>query len=363
MTTTRGPAPRSTTRRRTPSRRRVLAVLAAVPSFLLFARHASNAESTPQQPTIATVIAGNRIAPHVAERVLALDADAITGVDVREILAMVPAPRIIGLHGSVPIVTMRPFAEFLIAMGYPQAQLRNPADDSYTYGSFVDPRELAGTVAWHYERDALAPLLIGHSQGGVAAIGTLHALAGAFGDEVPVFDPVAGIAQSRTTIIDPLSGITRSVVGLQVPFAAAIATGRLMRLLLLQWTMFARLRLVPDTVEEFTGFFIPGDLLAPATGDDTYRPLGSAQVRNVTLPAAYSHIDVPRAAHLAANDVTRDWIEHFDPRHPAEPPAVAPDVDARNIVHAAYIWHSVKRHWCRGAQRIVLAARRELRVG
>jgi hypothetical protein len=126
--------------------------------------------------------------------------------------------------------------------------------------------------------------------------------------------------------------------------------------------MLAKLRAVPDTVEEFTGFFIPGDPLAPAAADDSYRALGSARVRNVTLPESYSHLDVPRTAHLAAHRVTRDWIERFDPRQPVEPPAIPPEVDARNIVHAAHIWHSVKHHWCRGAQRVVVASRREPRV-
>ena len=52
--------------------------------------------------------------------------------DVREVLAHVPAPRIIALHGSVPIMTMAPFAEFLIAMGYPAERLRNPRDGRLT---------------------------------------------------------------------------------------------------------------------------------------------------------------------------------------------------------------------------------------
>jgi hypothetical protein len=31
------------------------------------------------------------------------------------------------------------------------------------------------------------------------------------------------------------------------------------------------------------------------------------------------------------------------------------DVDTKNIVHAADIWYSVKRHWVREAQRLVAA--------
>ena len=40
-----------------------------------------------------------------------------------------PAPRIIALQGSVALVTMEPFAEFLVAMGYPaERHSRNPRD-------------------------------------------------------------------------------------------------------------------------------------------------------------------------------------------------------------------------------------------
>jgi len=71
-------------------------------------------------------------------------------------------------------------------MGYPAPQIRNPADGSMSYSSFVDSRELAGTIAWHYERDGIAPLLIGHSQGGMMAVKALHELAGGFDRPVPV---------------------------------------------------------------------------------------------------------------------------------------------------------------------------------
>src|SRR5262245_61922412 len=57
--------------------------------------------------------------PVVEERVLALDPERISEREVFETLVFAPAPRIINLHGSVPIVTMQSFAEFLIAMGYP----------------------------------------------------------------------------------------------------------------------------------------------------------------------------------------------------------------------------------------------------
>jgi hypothetical protein len=294
-------------------------------------------------------------------RVLALDPGRVSPRDVAETLALAPAPRIIGLHGSVPLVTMKPFADFLIAMGYPGERLRNPRDGSYTYSSFTDSRELAGTLAWHYEREGMVPLLVGHSQGGMLAIKVLQDLAGASGDRLAVWNPLTGAAEDRFSIVDPLSGAERPVVGLKVPYAAALATGSIMRVLLGQWEMLGRLRTVPDTVGEFTGFFIAWDPLAGTTpgtaARDPYRPTGSAAVRNVTLPAAYGHVSLPLAAHLAANPVTRAWIDGYAPGASGTALPAGEDVDTRNLLHAADIWYSVKKHWCLEAQRLLRARR------
>jgi hypothetical protein len=83
-------------------------------------------------------------------------------------------------------------------------------------------------------------------------------------------------------------------------------------------------------------------------------------VRNVTLPAEYSHISLPSAAHLAANATTRAWIERYAP---GEPPPAQADLDTRNLLHAADIWFSIKKHWCLEAQRLVRAQRAVLRAG
>ena len=309
----------------------------------------------------ATASGQRRLDPELERRLLALDANDISEVEVLEVLARVPAPRIIELHGSVPVHTMAPFAEFLVSMGYPAERLRNPRDGRPTYSSFVDSRELAGTIAWYYERDGLMPMLIGHSQGGMLVIKTLQDLAGASGDDVPVWDPVHGRAEGRSTIVDPRSGAERPVVGLRVPYAAALATGGVMRILLGQWGMIGRLRSVPDSADEFTGYFVPWDPIAgngaDPSRDDPYRATGSARVRNVTLPADYGHLTLPLARHLAEDSRTRRWIANFDPRvQPSAPPAIA-GADLRNIVHAADIWFSVKKHWCLEAQQLVRASR------
>jgi hypothetical protein len=280
---------------------------------------------------------------------------------VREVLAHAPAPRIIALQGSLPTATMEPFAEFLAAMGYPAEQLRNPRDGRFTYSSFAQSSELAGAIAWHYEREGVMPLLIGHSQGGMLVVKILQDLAGASGERLPVWNPVRASTEERSTIVDPRTGLERPVVGLQLPYAAALVTGSAMRVLLGQWDMIARLRSVPDSVAEFSGYFIAWDPIAwtgpDAARDDPYRATGQARVRNVMLPPDYGHIALPRAAHLAADPATRRWISGFDPRtQPVAPPAIA-DADLRNIVHAADIWFSVKRSWCLEAQRYARAAR------
>ena len=292
------------------------------------------------------------------DRVLALVPESISERDVREVLARAPAPRIINLQGSVPVVTMAPFAEFLVAMGYPEERLRNPEDRSLTYDSFVDTRRLAGAMAWYYEHEGMMPMLIGHSQGGMVVIRVLHELAGDFGDSLPVWNPQRGAAEDRTAIVDPFSGAQRSVVGLQVPYAAALATGKLPRLLLGQWSMLPRLRDIPDTVAEFTGFSLEWDPIAGNFGSaEPFRATGSARVRNVTLPAQASHLTLPRTKELALDPITREWIDRYVPGTAAPAPPANAQVDAANLLHAADIWYSVKKHWCLEAQRLIRAQR------
>jgi hypothetical protein len=291
------------------------------------------------------------VPPAVAGRLAALDCNALSASDVADVLAKAPAPRIIALHGSVPIVTMEPFAEFLARMGYPDDRLVNPVDGSRTHASRIDSRRLAGHLAWHYERDGLMPLLVGHSQGGMVVIKLLHDLAGTR-DAAPiaVWDPGSGEPEARTHIVDPLTGERRAVNDLTLPFAAALATGSLPRLILGQWGILPLLRDVPDSVDRFIGFSIPWDPIAGTFADPPpFRATGRAKVRNVVLPASYSHIDLPRTAHLASQPATRAWIDAYRPGEPAPPPE---GVDVANLVHAAELWHAIRRQWCEGAKRL-----------
>jgi hypothetical protein len=201
-------------------------------------------------------------------------------------------------------------------------------------------------------------MLIGHSQGGMLAIKVLHEFAGAFHAAIPVWNPVPGQSEQRTTIMDPLTGLERPVIGLKLPYVAAMATGKLPRVLLGQWEILGKLRTIPDTVEDFTGFSIEWDLIAGTLpGSEKYHAAGSAHVRNVELPAETSHIAMPRTRYLAGNPVTRAWIDSYDPASPVAAPPAGPGIDASNIVHAADIWYSVKKHWCLGAQRLISSRR------
>jgi hypothetical protein len=296
------------------------------------------------------------------ERILALDPEHISDYDVRSTLAAGPTPKIILLHASVyPVyLIMTSFATFLEGMGYPGAKLRDPVDGAYSQSPYGSSERLAGEIAWYYERDGVRPLIIGHSQGGMQAIKVLYRLAGAFDPKVAVWNAATDKPEKRFSIIDPLDGAERPVVGVSVAYAAAVGAGGAAFLLPNQWDMFFRLRTIPDTVDEFTGFAIQGDMVAwtfPGMSDASqYRRGGVAKVRNVVLPITYNHIMVPITHTLAADAKTRDWINAYMPGNTDESTAPA-GVSGYNILWAADVWFSIKKHWCLEAQRLVRAKR------
>ena len=273
------------------------------------------------------------------------DVDCDDPAAARAAVTVERAPRVILVQGSLPFVTMDSLARFLVGMGYPEARLRDPRDGGFTTSGYVDSVKLAGIVAWHVEHEGIAPILIGHSRGGMVVIRTLHELAGAFGDEIPVWDPVLDQPLPRTAIVDPRSGASRPVVGLAVRHAVAIATGKLPRLLLGQWTMLRRVREIPDTVRDFTGFAIEGDLIADGVlGREPYVPLGRAHVRNVTLPGTTGHVDAIELAPLAADAAARTWIDDYRPDRGDAPPAALAQLP--NVLEGAELWYGVRRAWC-----------------
>ena len=300
------------------------------------------------------------LSPEMEEKVLALDPEALSECDVSGVLARCPSPRIVALNGSIPMMTMESFGKFLVLMGYPEGSVRNPQNGSYSYSSHRDSQEMAGMIAWYYEKEGMRPIVIGHSQGGMLSVKILHELAGAFRERVAVWNPQSGKEEARYSIVDPLDGRDRPVIGLKLGFASAIATGKGMRILLGQWGMVSRLRKTPDTVEEFTGFHVPHDLISGTLfgiGEgDWYAPVGLSRVRNVVLPPEGGHLGILVMEQLARNPATRRWIQSYSPAKRLEG---APDFqeEGRNILLASELWYSIKKHWCLELKQFLLSKR------
>jgi hypothetical protein len=296
----------------------------------------------------------------VEERILALDPENVSERDVREVLAAGPTPRIIGVHGGIyPVhLVMESFGRFLIDMGYPEARVRSVRAGELSISPYEDGDQIAGMVAWYYEREGVRPMMIGHSQGGMQTVKVLRILAGKDGERVLVYNPATGETENRDQIVDPYTGQLRPVVGLRLPYASAIGAGGAATLLPNQWGMAGRLRSVPDSVEEFTGYTIALDLIAwDAPGvPSRYAPNGLAKVRNVRLPAVTNHVTAASSAHLAQDPAMRDWINAYAPERATAMPPVPPG-DSANIEWAADVWYSIKKHWVLEAQRFVRARR------
>lgn len=296
-------------------------------------------------------------------RFLALDCERPADIASVEALALVAAPRIINLQGSVPLVTMESFAEFLIAMGYPEASIRREdgvLDSVYSYSPYQDSAQLAGILAWYYEHDGMRPMLVGHSQGGVQVVKVLDELAGVFASEIRVWNPITDTAEDRTTIVDPLTGAQRPVIGVKASYASVVGAGGAAFLLPNQWSMMHRLRSIPDTVDEFTGFSINVDLIAwsfpGARGASEYKSSGTASVRNVFLPSWYNHVVIPVTRQLAASEPMREWLNAYAPDRPDQADAIPPGPNA-NALWAADVWYSIKKHWSLELQRLIRAQR------
>ena len=296
------------------------------------------------------------------ERILALDAEHISDHDVREVLAKGPTPRIILVHGGVfPVyLIMESFGRFLTGMGYPEARIRDPGTGDWSYSPYTMTTQLAGLVAWQYEHDGLRPMIIGHSQGGLSAVRILKDLAGQSGDSIRVWNPLTQTLEERTTIRDPITGRERPVVGLSVAYASAIGAGGWSLLLPVWWENLDTLRKIPDTVDDFTGYFIEVDLIALSLPgnplDKRYESDGKAHVRNVELPATYNHIVAPVTSGLAEDPNVRAWINAYTPGNHGDPSVLPPDAEG-HVLWAADVWYDIKKHWCLEAQRFIRAHR------
>jgi hypothetical protein len=341
---------------------RFAGTLAAI-AFVLLAGGCATAPRP--EPVGATPASAPRVAwrtmvidPQIEERILALDPERVSDGDVRTVLVAGPTPRIIGLHGGIyPVhLLMDSFGRFLVGMGYPDSRIRHPGHGQRSVSPYEDSEQIAGAIAWHYENEGMMPMLIGHSQGGIQLVKVLYDLAGEGSPEIKVWNPTTDAAEDRVTITDPHSGLARPVVGLKVKYASVVGAGGAALLLPNQWSMVGRLRSIPDSVEEFTGYAIGVDLIAwDVRGGAKYRPKGQAKVRNVELPAEYSHVFVTAASRLARDPAMREWINTYVPGSETEPPAV-PDA-YNNALWAADVWYSIKKHWVLEAQQAIRARR------
>ena len=297
-------------------------------------------------------------------RILAMDPEQVSGSEVEKILSIGPAPRIINIHGGIyPVhVVMESFSEFLVGMGYPEGSVRNPGDGSWSFSCYDNSEKIAGAIAWYYEQEGLRPLIVGHSQGGMQAVKVLHELAGSFAPEIAVWNPLTGKAEQRFEIREPLTGLSTPVVGLQVSYATAVGAGGLTRILPNQWKMRKKLRKVPDSVIEFTGFYMAGDLLG---GDNLgygtsnhYQPVGSAIVRNVQLPSGNNHFNAPSTRHLLDSQEIIEWLNSYEQ---TDKPTLEVEFDSNSshILWAGDVWHSIKKHWVLELQRLISAQREQ----
>jgi hypothetical protein len=303
-----------------------------------------------------------KLDPALAMRLLALDCTRISADDVRA-LAQGPTPRIIMVHGGIfPVhLVMASFGRFLAGMGYPESRIRDSGGD-WSYSPYMDTKQLAGLVAWQYERDGMRPLLIGHSQGGLYVVKIIKDLAGQTAQSLQVWNPRDWAFENRTTIVDPLTGRTRPVIGVSVAYGSAIGAGGLALILPNQWEPLETLRKIPDTIDEFTGYFINSDLIAMSFPgnplDSRYQATGTATVRNVMLPPTYNHISAPDAEDLAKDAQVRAWIDAYVPKPGADTDADAdtsslPAAAQQHALYAADVWYSVKKSWCQEAQRLI----------
>ena len=192
---------------------------------------------------------------------------------------------------------------------------------------YVSSRKIAGIAGWYYEKEGLRPMIVGHSQGGMQTIKVLHELDK--NPKIPVWNPLTWKEEDRAKYRSAhRQGPRRRRAPTFV--ATAVGAGGVTRLMPNQWSTFGRLRSIPDSVEEFTGFYkhfdiLGGDFLGFGSANH-YEANGRAKVRTVRLPAKYSHVHMPATKHLLKSQEIKDWINNYTP----EPgPVVTPELDVR----------------------------------
>lgn len=311
------------------------------------------------------------LSPGLEDRILALDPERVSAAEVRDVLSRAPAPRVIKIRGGINIKAIYPvfrrmdsFSDFLRGMGYPDAALTNADGSGKAYSCYEDSEKFAGMLPWFYEREGLRPVIVGHSQGGMQAIKVLHRIADHPARPIHQWNPLTWRREATTNYTDPLTGETKPVTSFVLPYVSAVGAGGLTRVLPNQWEINLKLRSVPDSVEEFTGFCKTKDLLG---GDylgygpaNLFKANGKAHVRNVWLPAEYSHGGMPESSHLLKDPEIVAWLDGYQPSPAAES---TPTLDrqfkgnTKHILWAAEVWHSLKKHWVLELQNYIRARR------
>jgi pimeloyl-ACP methyl ester carboxylesterase len=254
------------------------------------------------------------------------------------------------------------FSDFLAGMGYPMQSITNAADGTYTFSCYESSEMIAGMIAWYYEKDGLRPMMVGHSQGGMQVVKILDKFAAQSSATLAVWNPLTWKRENRYEITDPLTGQKRPVAGLQLPYVTSMGAGGLTRILPNQWDMAFRLRTIPDSVEEFTGFYkgrdvLGGDFMGYG-GMNLFKAIGTAKVRNIELPAFWKHGSVPDTRHLLKTQALRDRINAYTPDKPMgldDPANTQPET--LNLMWAQDVWCSIKKHWVLELQRLIKARR------
>jgi hypothetical protein len=342
-------------------RRRVVPTLLGLLVLLLLASCATvqPPKEALEPPRAGGVFARLALDRQAEDRILAIDPLHVSDAEIRGALAKAPAPRVMLLQGGIypEYLVMESYGHFITEMGNPQSSIRDPGTGAWSYSPYEDSARLAGILAWHYEHDGMRPMLVGHSQGGMQAIKILHELAGHFDPAIHVLNPWTGEVQERTTIVDPLTGKTRNVVGLSACYASVVGAGGAAFLLPNQWDMLDKLRSIPDTVDDFTGYFIAVDLIAWSfpgiNAEEIFKADGQANVRNIQLPASYSHVMLPAVSDLGQDPQMRARLNAYVPGQSQQ--AALDQVPGGSW--AADVWYSIKKHWVMELQRLIRARR------
>jgi len=93
-----------------------------------------------------------------------------------------------------------------------------------------------------------------NSQGGMQVVKVLDRLASDASAKLYVYNPLTWQKENRYEIANPVTGQILPVVGLKLPSVSAVGAGGLTRVLPNQWEINFKLKTIPDTVEELTGF-------------------------------------------------------------------------------------------------------------